>query len=244
MENQNYLISGATSGIGFATAKILAEAGANLALISRSEDDLKAIREELPGNGHHYAALDMTDENVVKDGFKALSSEMGKFCGAVFCAGGHLLKPLIVSKAKDYEEQYKINFITAMNGVKFFAKHAENGASIVLTSSAAAMSGSAAKTAYASSKAALLTATKCLAVELAPKKIRVNSVIPGVVLTPMTKGFFSKLSEDQVKAITEEHLLGVGEPEDVANLNQFLLSDKARWITGSNIVIDGGLTCH
>ena len=104
------------------------------------------------------------------------------------------------------------------------------------------MRGEAATVAYAAAKGALLAAARCLAKELARRKVRVNTLIPGVVRTPQSEAFLSQLSEEQRAQIERSHPLGLGEPEDVAALAAFLLSDEARWITGASFAIDGGLT--
>jgi len=97
---------------------------------------------------------------------------------------------------------------------------------------------------YAATKGALLAACRCMAVELAPKRIRVNVIAPGVVETPMSEPWLSRLTEPQLEAVRHRHLLGFGRPEDVAGPIAFLASDDARWITGTCLTIDGGLTCH
>jgi NAD(P)-dependent dehydrogenase (short-subunit alcohol dehydrogenase family) len=118
------------------------------------------------------------------------------------------------------------------------------GASIVLMSSAAALQGGAGSFAYACAKGGLISATRVAAMEFAKRKIRVNVILPGVVDTPQSRAFLEKLPSDQQEAIRHDHPLGFGTPEDVAAAAEFLLSPGARWITGTTLVVDGGLTAH
>jgi len=112
--------------------------------------------------------------------------------------------------------------------------------SIVLFSSVAARTGGAGLVSYTASKGAIESATRSLALELAPQKIRVNVVAPGIVRTPMSDSYLSKLSPEQITQLEAKHLFGFGQPEDVAGPVAFLLSEDARWITGSVLVVDGG----
>jgi NAD(P)-dependent dehydrogenase (short-subunit alcohol dehydrogenase family) len=116
----------------------------------------------------------------------------------------------------------------------------ENGASFVFISSVMGILGQSGKVAYSSSKGALISGAKAMALELAKKKIRVNCILPGVVETEMSNEMFQKLSEESKKSILEMHPLGLGKPEDIANACAFLLSDASGWITGTNLLVDGG----
>ena len=125
----------------------------------------------------------------------------------------------------------------------FIKKANKEGASVVLISSTAAIRGTAGTSVYSASKGAVLAATRSLAVELSARNVRVNSLVPGVVDTPMSENFLSSLKSDQKEEIVQAHLLGVGQPEDIANSAVFLLSAKSKWITGTGLVVDGGLSC-
>jgi NAD(P)-dependent dehydrogenase (short-subunit alcohol dehydrogenase family) len=118
------------------------------------------------------------------------------------------------------------------------------GASIVLLSSVTGLVGLPGIAAYAASKSAVLGLTRCLALELAPQQIRVNCVAPAMVRTDIAEHLFTSLLPEQVASIEQAHPLGIGRPRDVANAIAFLLSDAARWITGSALVVDGGYTAH
>jgi NAD(P)-dependent dehydrogenase (short-subunit alcohol dehydrogenase family) len=100
--------------------------------------------------------------------------------------------------------------------------------------------GKEGKVAYCASKSALISGVKAMALELSSKKIRCNTVLPGMIMTEMAEEMFRTLPQSSVDNIISSHPLGLGKPEDVANLAVFLLSDKSSWITGSDFVIDGG----
>jgi NAD(P)-dependent dehydrogenase (short-subunit alcohol dehydrogenase family) len=238
------LITGGSSGIGLATAKRLADEGARLVLVARSEDKLAAAVAQLSGEGHRTIVCDVVDEKALAAALKPLREELGPFHAAALCAGAHLARPLAVSQPTHFEDMFRANVGSAVAAVRAFLKVADKeGASIVLVSSGAAIRGGSAVSAYSAAKGALLSLGRSLAVELAPRKVRVNNVVPGVVKTPMSDVFLGGLPPEQAQAIAAAHPLGLGEPEDVAAAIAFLASSDARWITGSELIVDGGLTC-
>jgi len=244
-EGKTVLITGATSGIGLATARRLAEGGAAIVCSARSRERLDRVVAELPGEGHLSLAFDAGREEEVINVGNTLKTAGRVLHGAVMCAGQHSLRPLQLSKATHFESSFAANVLSAFLCTKMTAKlAAKDGASIVWLSSAAALVGSAGEAAYAASKGALIAACRSIATELAPKGIRVNAVAPGVVETPMAESWLSRMSSEQREAIRARHLLGFGSAEDVASAIAFLISHESRWITGSCLTVDGGLTCH
>lgn len=150
---------------------------------------------------------------------------------------------------EEYERVQKINTQAGLNLAKIFSKNGVYNSqartcSIVFISSVYGLVGSAANVAYAVSKAANIGMTKALAVELAPKKIRVNCIVPGFIKTKMADKVSPMFDEKYSDRIEKMHLLGWGEAEDIANGAAFLLSDAAKWITGSVLTIDGGFTAQ
>jgi NAD(P)-dependent dehydrogenase (short-subunit alcohol dehydrogenase family) len=119
-------------------------------------------------------------------------------------------------------------------------KYSNDGASVIFFSSVMGILGQQGKIGYCSSKSAILGLTKSSALELAKRKIRVNAVLPGVVNTPITQKLFSQLEQINIDSIIAMHPLGIGEVEDIVPVVEFLLSDGSRWLTGQNIIIDGG----
>ena len=107
-----------------------------------------------------------------------------------------------------------------------------------------AVAGKPGQIAYSASKGAVNSAVRSMAMELSRKKIRVNSICPGIVLTPLTEKIFKRLTKEQVAALEESFPLGFGIPEDVGRAAAFLLAPQNKWITGTNFIVDGGYTAH
>jgi NAD(P)-dependent dehydrogenase (short-subunit alcohol dehydrogenase family) len=141
------------------------------------------------------------------------------------------------------EQFFQTNVISAVSLTKQVVKisqFSEEGGSIVFISSVMGIAGEKGKALYSMTKGALIAAVRSLAIELAPRKIRVNSISPGVVETPMSKNAIYSRNEESLNKIRTLHPLGLGQPEDIANACVFLLSNASRWITGTNLVADGG----
>lgn len=145
---------------------------------------------------------------------------------------------------QDYEEVWRINTLSAFELIRCISsiKYKNTGCHFVLISSIASVIGRLGVTAYAASKGAMVAAVKPMALELAAKEMTVNCVSPGTVLTPMMNKYLSSLSEENKQKRLSGFPLGVGTVNDVSNVCTFLLSNAARWITGQNIVVDGGYT--
>lgn len=244
-EGRTVLVTGATSGIGLATARRLAQEGAAVICSARTKDRLDQVVSELPGDGHMSLAFDAAREEDVTAAGTTLKNANRVLDAAVMCAGQHFLRPLQLSKATHFQELLTENVLSAILCTKMALRlAAKEGASIVWLSSAAALIGNAGETAYAASKGALISACRSMATELASRRIRVNAIAPGVVETPMSEQWLNQLAPEQRESIRARHLLGFGSAEDVAAAIAFLVSDDSRWITGTCLAIDGGLTCH
>jgi len=244
-EGRCVLVTGASSGIGLAAARRFAEEGARVICVARTRERLEQAVANLPGTGHVALPFDAANEPEVDNAAIQLKSEQRAIHAAILCAGQHSLRPLQVLKASHIDESLAANLRSALLCTKMVAKLSPpDGSSIVYLGSAAAMIGNIGEAVYAASKGALLSACRSLAAELASKRIRVNVVVPGVVQTPMSDRWLSQLAPEQREAVRSRHLLGFGRAEDVAAAIAFLASDEARWITGTCLTIDGGLTCH
>ncbi|MDB4691622.1 SDR family oxidoreductase [Verrucomicrobia bacterium] len=243
-DNTLTLITGGGSGIGLATAKRIAVEGGRVVLVGRTLETLQNAIEQIPGTGHRAETVDCTDENAVKSLLRDLSQELGRFDAAILSAGKHELRPMAVANNSHFEDQFRGNVIATTTVARQFTRVVKpEGGSLVIVSSAAGIRGGAAAAAYSTAKAGLLGLARVLAVELATKGIRVNTVLPGVVATQMTDRFFANLGSKQIEEIESQHLLGLGKAEDVASAAAFLASEDARWMTGSELTVDGGLTC-
>ena len=244
-EGKTVLVVGASSGIGLAVARRFAEEGGIVICTARTKEHLDEAVAILPGSGHLALPFDAANETEVDGATAQLKSEKRAIHAAVLCAGQHSLRPLQQLRASHIDESLANNVRSALLCTKMAVKLApKEGASIIWLSSAAAMIGNVGEAAYAASKGALVSACRSLAAEFASRRIRINTVVPGVVETPMTERWLGQMSPEQRAAIYSRHLLGFGRVEDVAAAIAFLASDEARWVTGTCLTIDGGLTCH
>ena len=236
------LITGAGSGIGRETAIVVSKLGAHVVLLDVSEDGLKETASLLMGNRFSYHVVDLTDNNAIVKIIEKIVDSNGPVSGLVHCAGVSSRKPLNVLKRDGFGNVMNVNFYAFVELVKQVTKKGRftDGGSIVVMSSISSFRGYKAKTEYCVSKAAVDAFVRCMALELAPKRIRINSVMPGEVLTPM--GLKSREMAMMAGTQLEEAPLGPTDPSEVANLISFLLSDATKTITGTSIIIDGGAT--
>lgn len=231
------LVIGATGSIGGAIANHLHAGGFELTLSGRSAEKLDAL--PVAGAEQRIVADLSTEE-----GRQALVASAPTLDGVVFAAGVAPLAPVRYLKDADLEACFQMNTCIPLLLVRDLlkAKKINKGASIVFLSSVSASKGTAGYAAYSGSKAALEASARCLAVELAPKGIRVNCIAPGMVESDMSDGFAESASADALKAHAKAYPLGVGRPQDVAGAVSFLLSDASRWITGVTLPVDGGFS--
>lgn len=233
------VVVGASSGMGAATGEIVAAEGGRVLAIARREELLRSTIQNWPGDCHHALALDACDAEAVREAMATLPEDFRTFHGAVFSVGAHLLRPLRSSKASDYNVMFQQHVVPAVNLMPALVRGAAGGASIVLVSSAARFRGGAGVGAYVAAKNAIVGLARAWANELAPR-IRVNSVSPGVVRSAMTDRFLATVGPKSAAEIQKRHLLGLGEPAQVAHAIAFLLSPEASWITGVDLAVDGG----
>lgn len=248
LNKKKILITGASSGIGRQCAISCSERGATLVLLGRDQPRLNETLAMTANSSKHVVfSVDLSEYDKAASVVSTAVNLVGKFDGLVNCAGISTTLPLNAVSTDKLDYYLKTNVIAPLNLTKEFvkAKHvSESGASIVFISSVMGVVGEKGKTIYASTKGALLSAVKSLAVELAARTIRVNAISPGVVISPMSQNAVYNRDSESLKRITELHPLGLGRPEDIANLCIFLLSDASRWITGSNLIADGGYTAR
>lgn len=248
LTNRTYVISGAASGIGRATAILLSQQGASLALLDINIEGLKETRQMCVNRDKvQIYELDLMNVDAYKDCFSLILNEMGKVNGMVHCAGIPYISPLKMVSADHSEKVYKLNTYAGIELAKYCTQHkmyAGEKGSIVFISSVYGLVGSAANVGYAMSKGAIVAITKSLAMELAPKGIRVNCVAPGFIKTSMAEQVDSKMDGDYNQRLDALHPLGLGQPDDIANAILYLLSDMSKWVTGSVLNVDGGFTAQ
>lgn len=237
---ESFVITGASSGIGRQTALDLADSGAYVLSIGRNTERLEALRNDSPE--HIFtASLDVCDSDSLEGAIAAFVEAHGKLSGGVHAAGISAITPLRAYDKDTAQAIMNTSFWAGMELLRLItkAKYSKPGTSTVLFSSCYSISPAKGMFAYAATKSAVNSAVKCAAKEICAKNHRVNSIIPGWIDTPMTGQF--EVSGD-VNAVLSKHLLGPGRPEYISKAVLFLLSDASSWITGSNIVVDGGFS--
>jgi len=247
LKNKNILITGASSGIGRQCALTFSQLGANVILIARNKERLKDTFSKLEKGNHLIISQDITEYDKLEQIIKYSVEKIGRISGFVHSAGIEMTLPLRSMNSSYYEKIFAINVISGFELAKIISKKKyldKNGASFVFISSVMGIVGNPALIGYSASKGALISAIKSMALEFISKNIRVNCISPGHVETEMASKLFEKLSEESKKQIIDMHPLGLGKPEDIANACAFLLSDASRWITGTNLIVDGGYSAR
>lgn len=238
LEGKTVLITGAASGIGRATAKECANMGASLVLVDLNADGLASVKAEIEEESILTFAINLTDYELLCNTI----SQLPKLDGIFSNAG--IVKSLMAkfSGKEDMEKIFNVNTFSHITLVQqlITQKKLHKGASIVFTSSMSGVyAGLVGGSLYGASKAAIAGYTKALAIELAPRGIRVNTIHPGMIETPLTKG--TALSQDVLDEDAKNYPLGrYGKPEEVAYAVVYLLSDATVWMTGSQLLLDGG----
>ncbi len=243
LKNKNIIITGASSGIGRQCAITFSQLGANVILIARNKERLEDTYSKLDKGNHLIIPQDITEYNKLEEVINIAVYKVGKISGFVHSAGIEMTLPLSSMTSSCYENMFGINVISGFELARIISKKKyldKNGASFVFISSVMGILGQAGKIGYCSSKGALISGAKAMALELAKNNIRVNCILPGVVETEMSSKMFENLPEESKKSIIDMHPLGLGRPEDIAYACTYLLSDFAKWVTGTNLIVDGG----
>jgi NAD(P)-dependent dehydrogenase (short-subunit alcohol dehydrogenase family) len=245
LEKKTILVTGASSGIGQQTAILCSKMGAKVAIIGRNQERLQQTLSQMEGEGHFMMSFDLTETENIKDIVADIVSKLGPIDGLVCCAGISGILPLKLMSVEHQQQYFRTNVFATIEltrqvlGVRNVNK---KGASIIFISSIMGVVGENAKSLYSMTKGALISASRSLAVEYAKKKVRVNCISPGVVITPINVNQ-PYIADIEKRAILEaKHPLGLGNTVDIANVCIFLLSDASRWVTGQNLIIDGGYT--
>lgn len=239
------LVTGAASGIGKSTALLLSKLGANLILADINMEGLKELQPNIK-DADYLIQVDLSDSEQLIEKVESAVKEVGPIDGMALVAGMLYAVPLRFVKEDSWERIEKVNLYSTIELAKLYTKKGIRpvgmGGAIITVSSYCGQVGTAASVCYSATKAGLIGVTKALAVELAPKGIRVNSVSPGTVMTEMVKKDAYGSDEEYVRNLESLHPLGLGTPDDVANVIVFLLSDMAKWMTGAIVNVDGGYT--
>lgn len=246
-QGKTVLVAGASSGIGRAISVELGRHGASLVLLGRDQTHLKETAALVESGDCHMLCLDLNVHSAILPKIKELSGNIGRIYGLCHSAGIVETRPLSSIRVDRFKVMLDVNLISGIELARAVCRRdvmEETGGSVLFISSIYALIGMPGEIGYSASKGALSSAARAMAVELARRKIRVNTLSPGLVRTEMTDTALSLLSEEQLKKLEEAHPLGTGKPEDVARAAVFLLAPQSSWITGADLVIDGGYTAQ
>lgn len=240
LNGKHILITGASSGMGRVCAQMIAKQGARVSLLSRNEERLIETLSELEGEGHQYYVCDLVDDCQLKKVVDILTP----LNGIVFCAGVNEFLPVKFIKQEKIDHIFQTNYFSQLLLLKYILKKKllNKGSSLIFISSVSSLLGVSGTLLYASSKAAINSAVKVLASEFSSSKIRVNSICPGIIKTPMIEN--TNIDETQFLEQESKYPLGLGIPEDVGYAVIYHLADESRWLTGNIMVLDGGFSLN
>lgn len=238
LKHKTILVTGASSGIGRATAILCDKMGAALILTGRNKNELLKTQSQLK-NKSEIIVADLSIEKEIEN----VISQLPNIDGMAHCAG--IIKPMPVKflRSKHIAEIFDINFSSAVLLCSYLltAKKLNTGASVVFVSSVSSHHPYTGGALYSASKAALEAFCKSFALENAGKKIRANIVSPALVKTNLLEEAAKSYLPEELENVKQKYPLGLGEPDDVANAIVFFLSPACKWVTGSNLLMDGGL---
>ena len=244
LAGKRVLVTGASSGIGRQTAIALAACGARVCASGRDATRLQATLDALAGAGHGLLPLDLNGDDTITESIQADAKAHGAFHGAFHSAGVSMVRPIKMCKRKQFDDVFASSVQSALAIARAMSLRGvmEDGGSLVFMSSVAGLRGQTGMSLYSAAKAAMDGMTRSLAVEFAPRGIRVNAICAGAIETPMHSSLLTTLNDDSIEAYRSKHLLGFGQPADVANAVTFLMGQGGRWMTGTSLVLDGGYT--
>ena len=238
LEGKVILVTGASSGIGRGIAVTCSKMGATVIINGRNMAKLQETSSQMESESAIIKIGDLTDSTSLT----SLVSELPKLDGVVHCAGIGQRIPCKDLQIDNVNQVMEVNFNAPvlLQAELLRQKKINKSASIVFVASIASWSPSFGNSIYSASKGAIISYANCLALELAPRKIRVNCISPAMVWTELV--FKDGIDEEQLKEDEQKYpLKRYGQPEDIANLAVYMLSDASTWMTGSNIKISGGV---
>lgn len=246
LAGRRILVTGASSGLGREAAIQVARCGATVILAGRNEERLAETASSLSGMGHRTVACDLSNADSADALLKGIVAEGGPLHGVFHSAGESVLAPVRTTKTQQLEQVFGAALFGAFGLARAASRKGalNDGGSLVFMSSVSATRGRRGMAAYSATKAGVGGLVRTLAIELAPRGIRVNAIAAGAVVTAMHEDFAGVVSEEMVRNYRDLHLLGFGRPEDIGYSVVFLMSDAARWITGQDLPVDGGYTAR
>ncbi len=250
LEGQVAVVTGAGKGIGRGIALCLAEAGADVAVAARNEAEIKAVASEIHALGRRAIAVptDVTEEGALEALAKSTIDGLGSLTIWVNNAGGipdTTARYLTKLDGAAWDSQLDLNLKAVWAGSKVAAgAMSESGGSIINISSTAGLVGGSRSSAYPASKGAVRLLTKSTAIQYGKEGIRCNSIHPGAIDTAMLRGIWATYEESEAHAMASMALDRLGTSEDIAYGALYLASDEASYVTGAELVIDGGMTAQ
>lgn len=238
---KHIVVGGAATGIGRSLSELLHRLGANLILLDINLELLEDLLKVLPNPKHKIVQLDYSHPETFEEKLVGVFKSVGGIDGYVHCVGLRSRRPINTLKTTVVQELFRTNLFSFIEMVRVLSLKGnwKEGMSVVGISSIAAKAGTPGLTAYSATKSAMEAATRCLARELANKKIRLNTIIPGQVNTPAYKEYM-QMSGFQEDPVLKRQYLGLIQPADVANVIAFLLGPQSSFISGAAIPVDGG----
>jgi NAD(P)-dependent dehydrogenase (short-subunit alcohol dehydrogenase family) len=244
LKGKRAVVTGGASGIGAATARLFAAEGARVAVLDNDFAGAEAVVAQICESGRDATAwaCDVADEIQVRDAVGRAAQHLGGIDTVFNSAGIALRRTVSDTETADWDRIMAGNLRGVYLTAKFCLEHfPAAGGSIIHVSSVTGIFGVRSRAAYSASKGALVALTRTMAIDLAPRNIRVNCVCPGFVRTPLIKALLA--DPPRVERLLTMHPLGrLGEPEDVAMAALFLASDESKWITGISLPVDGGFS--
>ncbi len=246
-EGRWVVVTGASSGLGRAVAIALAEHGARVVLVGR---DAARLAETATGCGpaeHRTLVLDLLALDRITPEILRIREDVGPLYGLCHAAGVVSTRPLQANTVEVMRAQLDVNLLAGLEMARAVCRRdvmTPGEGSLLFFSSVYGHVGMPGQIGYCATKGAVASAVRAMAIELARRKIRVNSISPGLVFTEMTRQSLGVLSAEHVAKLEAAHPLGTGQPEDVARPAVFLLAPGTRWITGADLAVDGGFTAQ
>jgi len=244
MTGKRVLVTGAGSGIGRATAILLSELGASLVLVGRDTEKLAVTAQRLATQNFAIEPFDLSKTDAIVEWMRNLAAHHGQLHGLVHSAGIQTFNPLRTITVKAFERLLTSNTVSSAMLIRAMQSRdcGADTASMVMIASTAGILGSPGNGVYGASKAAVMSMVRTFALELVDRGIRLNAVAPAMVETEMVQRSRDSTTPEVFKAMVDKHPMGIGQPDDVAHAITFLLSSASRWITGTTLIVDGGLS--
>ncbi len=243
-KGKKFLITGASSGIGAATAILLSNHGAEIIITGRNLENLRKVRNKMNGSRVLIIEKDLSLKDAGFELLESLPADWMPLNGFFHSAGNSMIKPMAISNSDDFDKIASVSLRSALSISRAFfkKKYFADESSIVFISSIASVLTTTGMGYYSAIKASINSICRTLAIELATRKIRVNCILAGAIETKMHKEIAEKLSEESLRNYHRKHLLGFGSESDISQMVAYLMSPAGRWITGSMLSIDGGFS--